>query len=39
MSTSSNKIVSIYNSRVNLTDILDGNGYNVKAYDIFSINL
>lgn len=38
MSTSSNKIVSIYNSRVNLTDILDGNGYNVKDNDIFSIN-
>jgi DNA-directed RNA polymerase subunit H (RpoH/RPB5) len=38
MSTSSNKIVSIYNSRVNLTDILDGNGYNVNENNIFSIN-
>jgi len=38
MSTSSNKIVSIYNSRVNLIDILEGNGYNVNDNNIFSIN-
>jgi len=38
MSTSSNKIVSIYNSRLNLTDILSGNGYDTTDNDIFSIN-
>lgn len=38
MSTSSNKIVSIYNSRINLIDILEGNGYNVSDNNIFSIN-
>ena len=38
MSTSSNKIVSIYKSRVNLIDILGGNGYNVNDNNIFSIN-
>jgi len=38
MSTSSNKIVSIYNSRINLIDIFEGNGYNVSDNNIFSIN-
>lgn len=38
MSTSSNKILSIYNSRVNLTEILGGNGYDTTDNDLFSIN-
>tara|TARA_B110000879_G_C11180707_1_gene518152 strand:+ start:716 stop:1345 length:630 start_codon:yes stop_codon:yes gene_type:complete len=38
MSTSSNKIVSIYNSRFNLIDILQGNGYDTSDHNLFSIN-
>jgi len=38
MSTTSNKILSIYTSRNTLIDILSDNGYSFTDYNIFSIN-
>jgi DNA-directed RNA polymerase subunit H (RpoH/RPB5) len=38
MSSSSNRILSIYNSRNNLLEILESREYNTNEYNIFSIN-
>ena len=38
MSTSSNRILSIYNSRKNILEILESRGYEVDDYNLFSIN-
>lgn len=38
MSTSSNRILSIYNSRKNILEILESRGYDVDDYNLFSIN-
>ena len=37
MSTSSNRILSIYNSRKNILEILESRGYEVDDYNLFSI--
>ena len=38
MSSSSNRILSIYNSRNNLLEILESIGFNTTEYNMFSIN-
>jgi len=38
MSTTSNKILSVYNSRNTLIEIIEYKGYNVEDYNLFSIN-
>jgi len=38
MSTTSNKILSVYNSRNTLIEIMEYKGYNVEDYNLFSIN-
>ena len=38
MSTSSNRILSIYNCRKNILEILESRGYDVDDYNLFSIN-
>ena len=38
MSTSSNKILSVYNSRNTLVNIAINKGYDTDDYDVFSIN-
>jgi len=38
MSTSSNKVLSVYNSRNTLVTIAMTKGYNTDEYDTFSIN-
>ena len=38
MSTTSNRILSVYKSRQNILDILEKQNYDVKEYDGFNIN-